>query len=314
MKSPNTQKTNYLCLTLLLLSISCGAVSNRTILPALSAPEQKLFQDHWFQGQAEITRYSLRQARYGSFHDGDVVLIFVTEDFLRNKQVKLESKWRPESTPILKLNYVKKFNTGVYDYSLMASVFTPIKLEELPRTLKVTASNQEWCGHTFLQLNLRGGNYEVHGYSYFEREGDEKFELPGVYLEDEIWTLLRISPKLLPQGDLQMIPGVLSARLRHRKLAPEAANASFVAVEKGFPGKDLKGYRLNYVKGERELTIVFENEFPYRIAGWLETYLDGFGANAKKATTRAVRTHSMPLDYWKRHNPEDLPLRKKLGL
>ena len=276
----------------------------------LSSKEREDIQQYWFQGKAELNRYELEQARYGALHKGYAVLVFVTEDFLTDKHVKLESKWRPEATPILKLNFVKKFLTGIYDYSMMYSVFTPVKMHHFPRSLKLTSTNQEWCGHTFLQMNLREGAYQVEGRSYFEKEADENYEIAGVHLEDEVWTKLRLSPELLPEGAVPMVPGVMASRLRHRKLEVETAQASFEANVAGFPGENLRAYRLKYADSGRTLRIVFESQFPYAIVGWEETYED----RGVELTSKAVRTHVALSEYWKQNSPDDLPLREILGL
>ncbi len=52
-----------------------------------TAPTDKL-SDYWYQGKAEITSYTLLQNRYKDVHPGSAVLVFVTEDFLTDKQVK----------------------------------------------------------------------------------------------------------------------------------------------------------------------------------------------------------------------------------
>ena len=46
------------------------------------------FQDYWMNGTAEINFYSLKQNRYGQVREGGSVLLFVTEDFNVQKQVK----------------------------------------------------------------------------------------------------------------------------------------------------------------------------------------------------------------------------------
>jgi hypothetical protein len=99
---------------------------------------------------------------------------FVTEDFSKSKQVKLD---RPEAAgadrlPVLKLNLVKKFNTGIYPYSLMLSVFSPVDISASTHAVKTVASVQEWCGMTFTQINNKNGKYETTWNSYFESEGD----------------------------------------------------------------------------------------------------------------------------------------------
>ncbi|MEL6639199.1 MAG: septum formation inhibitor Maf, partial [Bacteroidota bacterium] len=116
----------------------------------------KQFDEYWYRGEAELNSYRLEQARYGEIHEGEAVLVFVTEPFSRTKQVKLDD---PGLTPqdrvsVMKLNLTKKFYTGVYPYSIMQSTFTPIDWETFPNSLKVSTSTQEWCGHTFTQLNL----------------------------------------------------------------------------------------------------------------------------------------------------------------
>ncbi|MDP7238046.1 MAG: hypothetical protein QGI34_15090, partial [Candidatus Latescibacteria bacterium] len=69
------------------LSSSCGVdqqggPSEYTLIDEVQAARPPAsFGDYWYQGKAEITSYTLKQARYGEIHDGHVVLIFVTEDF-----------------------------------------------------------------------------------------------------------------------------------------------------------------------------------------------------------------------------------------
>lgn len=269
------------------------------------------FREYWNQGTGELTRYALEQARYGEIHHGDAVLIFVTEDFLTDKEVKLESEPAGRNvTPLLKLNFVKKFVTGIYPYSLMTSVFSPIDVYADPHALKVSASTQEWCGQVYTQLNLRGKAYEVESHSYFEREADEKFSLDTVLLEDEVWTRIRLAPGTLPVGELSIVPGTLSSRLRHKRLEVDRAVATLESIGPDSSGSDISRYTLSYGNGERSLAIDFRTAFPHEITGWTETYSD-FG---KVLTTRAVRTNSIMLDYWKRHTNADSVLREQLGL
>jgi hypothetical protein len=243
---------------------------------------------------------------------GDAVLIFVTEDFLEDREVKLESK--PEGRavlPILKLNLVKKFDTGIYSYSMMTSVFSPIEIYSHPRALKSSTSVQEWCGNVYMQLNLRGDRYSVEAHSYFEKEGDQSFSLDAVWLEDEVWTHIRLDPASLPTGAVRMIPGTMASRLRHTPFEVMNATASLAPVVSP-TGGDLMRYTIEY--SDRTLAIDFGKAFPHEIAGWSETYIDGFGANAQRLTTRAVKSNSMMIDYWNRHSNADAHLRGELGL
>lgn len=48
--------------------------------------------------------------------------------------------------------------------------------------------------------------------------------------------------------------------------------------------------------------------------GWGETYMDGFGANRQRLTTRAVHDRTMMRDYWTRNSTAADNLRAALNL
>lgn len=264
------------------------------------------FGRYWNQGKAEITRYHLDQARYGEMHAGEAVLIFVTEPFLRDRQVKLERGDPGKGVPVLKLNFVRKFFTGLYPYSLMTSTFTPVD-SPTSRALKVASSSQEWCGQTFTQVNLHDGRYEGLLRSYFEAEGDREFDFAQAWLEDELWTRIRLAPETLPVGDVEVVPALQYARLWHKDVRPEKARASLQSE------KTNSAYTLEYAGIPRKLVIRFENAFPYKIVGWEETTPGGFDSRSL-LTTKAIATGSLLLDYWRRHGNADAHFRNQLGL
>ena len=156
------------------------------------------FKEYWFAGEAEITSYQLSQERYGEIHQGSAVTIFVTEDFLPKEQVKANESLET-NIPVLKLNLVKKFNTGIYPYSIMTSVFNPINVKS--HAIKISNSVQEWCGQVYMQLNNRK-DFEIVSHSYFQGEADQKIDLDKTWLEDELWNILRVNPAELPTGEL----------------------------------------------------------------------------------------------------------------
>jgi hypothetical protein len=288
------------------------AASAASSAAAPSVANQPGFGKIWFQGKAELTSYRLEQARYGEVHPGQAVLIFVTEDFSRSKQVKLDDPASAggDAEKVLKLNFTKKFDTGIYPYSMMMSVFTP--LTAAPGvTRKVTTSSQEWCGHTFTQLNRQDGGYRVEQRSYFESEGDLNTTLPAALLEDEVWTLIRLRPEALPLGSVELLPGTFYQRLRHQPFTPLKAEAKLEAVA-GEEG--LQAYTLVYEGSVRRLTIRFRKAFPHEIESWEEAYTSGWGAGAKELVTRGVRQKRIWLDYWTRNNLADAELRQKLEL
>ncbi|MEL6251278.1 MAG: septum formation inhibitor Maf, partial [Bacteroidota bacterium] len=232
------KKIAFPLIFLLATSLACQEGRNRQATNQQEIPAQftslesetesysENFNEYWYKGEAEISSYKLEQARYGEIHEGHAVLVYVTEDFSKIKQVKLDNAGSAgaDRVPILKLNLTKKFNTGIYPYSIMQSIFTPVEVDKHPHSLKTTMSSQEWCGHVFAQLNNRKDHYELSSYSYFESEGDVHKQLEKVLLEDELWNKIRINPAELPIGKVKLIPSVIHSRLRHRALKTEEAN------------------------------------------------------------------------------------------
>ncbi|NND70987.1 MAG: hypothetical protein HKN43_05360 [Rhodothermales bacterium] len=266
------------------------------------------FGDYWYQGEAELTSYDLVQARYGELRDGHAVLIFVTEDFSRSRHVKLNNQGTAgsDAVKVLKLNLTKKFLTGIYPYSLMSSVFTPIYDGE--RVLKVTTSSQEWCGHSFSDIRRIGDGYDVTTLSYFEGESGTA-KLDDVLLEDGIWTTLRLDPSSLPQGEFAMVPGQMFQRLAHIDSNPVAATGRIENRD-----EELARYILEYPSLQRTLTIDYSRSFPYTINGWVEQHQSGFGPNATDMTTTATVRERVKTDYWNRNSNADSEWRTRLGL
>ncbi|NIP30509.1 MAG: septum formation inhibitor Maf, partial [Candidatus Dadabacteria bacterium] len=172
-------------------------------------------------------------------------------------------------------------------------------------------SSQEWCGHVYTQANHREGRYEFSSYSYFESEGDGEFKLEDALLEDELFTMIRLSPDRLPTGNIKIIPSLLASRLKHFDLKVENALAQKIRSDKT---NNLTSYRVKYNNLQREIIIDFIDKFPYQIIGWNEEYKSGFGEDAKVLKTTAVKNKSMLLDYWNKNGLEDVSIRKQLGL
>ncbi|GAB4160908.1 MAG: hypothetical protein Tsb0033_17530 [Winogradskyella sp.] len=269
----------------------------------LKNPKTKLssnFKDYWYAGEAEITSYKLEQARYGEIRNGKAVLIFVTEDFLPKPQVKAES-YNESNIPVLKLNATKKFNTGIYPYSIMQSTFYPVANNQ--HAIKISASIQEWCGHVYAQLNNRS-TFEISSHSYFQDEADQQFNIEKTWTENELWTKIRIDPKTLPIDQISVVPSLEFTRLRHKDIK---AYDAFASLEKGT-------YTINYSELDRTLKINFNPEFPYDILGWEETTTSGFGASTKTLTTKATKLQTIKSAYWNNNNNADESLRSILKL
>jgi hypothetical protein len=156
--------------------LGCEGASAGPDVPRAAAPPG--FWDHWGDGQAEISSYTLVTPRYGELRQGSAVLIFVTEDFTDGQRVKTDGGHKDEY-PVLKLNEIRHFQTGVYDYDLMTSTFLRIDGQApLGQPVKVSFSAQEWCGHTYEQLLARKGSLQHTGHSYFDGEADHDRTVP----------------------------------------------------------------------------------------------------------------------------------------
>ncbi|GAB4038056.1 hypothetical protein [Spirosoma gilvum] len=278
--------------------------------PAETAPT--VFWNYWFANKAELNSYRLQQAKSGALHTGEATLIFQTEDFQPAKQVKADKQ--DGSIPVLKAGLFKKFATGLYDYSLSTSVFTPVDKSGIrpalfPNTLKVSMVGQEWDGHYYQQINYRDNAYQVIGKSFLEKEVDEAFTLEKAMLEDELWNQIRINPDKLPTGETRLIAGTMTARLRHKSISVLPAKATLANYEGVlYPGKYLRSYTIEYPTDDRTLIIIFERDFPHKIVGWEETY----DTRDNLLTTRAVLTKTIQTDYWNHKTPADSTLRKEL--
>ncbi|MDT0557615.1 septum formation inhibitor Maf [Ichthyenterobacterium sp. W332] len=303
----------FLSLVFILSLLSCKeertdalymSVNNETnsakTKPKENASLSEAFKAYWYAGEAEITSYRLKQARYGESRDGFATLVYVTEPFEKDLQVKADYA-NASNIPVLKLNTTKNFNTGIYPYSIMQSTFYPV--DNHNHALKVSCSVQEWCGHVYAQLNNRD-DFEFTSHSYFQSEADQDLKLEKAILENELWTQLRINPSSLPTGQFKAIPSLEFIRLKHIPAKAYTANARL--------GDGV--YEISYPEINRSLTINFNNSFPYEILGWEESYMSGFGANAKTMTSSATRLKTIKSAYWSKNSVADEHLRDSLGL
>jgi len=272
--------------------------------PESFAAEHGAFDSYWYRGKAELTRYALRQARYGETHDGEAVLIFVTEDFLPKLQVKHEAGEAADAISVLKLNAYRRFYTGIYPYTVMTSSFTPATGSP---TLKLSNTVQEWCGQVYSQINRRDDGLHTLMHSYFQREADQKTVLPAAILEDGLWAQVRVAPDRIEEGKQEIVPALDYIRMRHKALRPYPAVVTRGAnVETDLVDHPLNVLEVDYPPLGRKLVIYYEPGFPHIIQAWEET--EG------PFRTTAVRTNAIIDDYWNHNSVEDAGYREELGL
>ena len=273
------------------------------------------FYAHWADGRAEISSYRVVQPRYGEAREGYGVLIFVTEDLNRNTYVKVESPTpQAERVYVLKLNNVLKFTTGIYDYSVMTSVFSAVEGLDGTRPfelMKVNLSSQEWCGHVFDEIRADDGKLRGALNSYFEREGLRTYSLDvadGFMCEDHLLIQIReLKGPMMRSGEsrpVRLLRSLWSFRTRRRPHALVDAR-----LRKGKPesitvaNESHNAIPWRWETDRWNTTVWVEAAYPRRILKWE----DGTGARAELITT--VRE-----PYWRQKALSDEVYRKRLGI
>lgn len=282
------------------LPLGCADSPSGNGLPA-SQPAQ--IEGFWFSG-AELNRYELTQSRYGAEHPGHAEFIFVTEPFDLKDQVKSDTGGAG-TAPVLKLNALRTFNTGLYSYRTMVSVFTPTAPLDAPHALKATLSVQDWCGQVFSQLNRKGGEWRLQSFSYFQSEGDviRDINADGAWLEENLFVAARLNPAALPAGKFRAMPSQLFFRFAHQP--PQVYDATGMLDSSG--GSTV--YTLHYPQLDRRVTITFDTAFPHVIRAWTERNLRTGQETAARLTHR-----QMNVNYWRHNHPADRAMRQELGL
>ena len=294
------------------------------LAPPARAASDDGFWTFWGDGKAELDGYALTQPRYGEKRDGTAVMIFVTEDFSDSLRVKADPDKHPKSDvyPVLKLNFVRDFQTGIYDYNILTSTF--VRTETPPGApvpwplAKVSFSSQEWCGHVYQEWIPRpskAGGVQLVGilHSYFDGEADQQLTLPlpdsGVS-EDAAPILVRgLRGAWLERGASKTVPWLFSslrARLEHK---PQAWGEATVSRSKepvqvrsvlGTVAADV--YKIEEKDGPT-VTWTVEAAAPHRILAWESTS----GESGKL-------TGSQRLPYWQLHQQGGEANLKALGL
>lgn len=292
-----------------LILISCQESKPKAQVPSSNVAK---LDPYWYQGKAEVNSYDLQQERYGAIRPGHAILIFVTEDFLTDKQVKNETNTSKHTKLVLKHNYIRRFTTGLYDYSIMSSVFSPLDYINKPNALKITTTLQDWCGTSSIQLNKRRDKWNVSLRSYFEKENDQDFSIDNIYSEDELLNLIRISPDNLPTGNVNILPITQTSLMLHWPIKSFPVKATIQDYKPNdFTGNNIKSYTLEFTDLKRTISYLYESVSPYKIVGWIESYN---GKDGKPLTSIAKLHHSSMEAYWGENKSENEKMRTQFGI
>jgi len=184
------------------------------------------FWEHWGDGRAELSSYRMRTVHYGEPREGELVLIYVTEPHDRRTWIKDDDASERHRVEVLKLNASQKFLTGIYPYSVMTSVFSPVADwgGARFRPTKITMSSQEWCGNYHQQVWPGRGEVRSLNLSYFAGEGEqisEKETPEGALYEDALLIQLReLDGPFAEGGDWEgwLVPSLWDQRRGHGAL------------------------------------------------------------------------------------------------
>jgi len=276
--------------------------------PAAAAQD---FDAWWHDGKAELDGYTLSISRYGQTRSGYAVMVFVTEPFSKSKRVKVNDYRKNPSdvVDVLKLNLVRDFQTGIYDYNTMVSTF--VRSSDLT-PVKLAFSSQEWCGQVYEELLFDPDRIRGSYFSYFEDEsGPVDLARPeGGVIEDNLFILLRgLRGDYLEPGRskrIDYLPGVLYSRLSHHGLAWTKATIARAEASRKVtvPAGTFEVFEYTVtIDGGRTGTFAIEAAYPHRIVEWsLDPDVSGQLTGSKR------------LEYWKLHAEGDESYLKDLGL
>jgi hypothetical protein len=280
-----------------------------------AAAQADEFWQAWGDGKAELDGYALVQPRYGHNRDGTAVLIFVTEDFSDSLRVKADPGKHPASDvyPVLKLNFVRDFQTGIYDYNVLTSTFVRTEAGAAFPMVKVSFSSQEWCGHVYQQLLARDGRLVGESHSYFDGEADRPLALPspaGGIVEEQVPILVReLRGRWLGPSEARTVPylpSALRARLDHKPQAWTEATVRRAAAPSEVDSALGRVRASTFVveeQGGDTVTWTVEEAPPHRILGWRST---------SGESGRLLGSARLP--YWQLHDPGGEASLRLLGL
>ena len=279
--------------------------------PALSDP----FMNLWYDGNAEISVYDLSESRYREVRKGKRTMVFVTEPMRLASHIKPDKKLsNSEKVDVIKLNDIRKFNTGIYDYSVMTSVFSSVdhtKSIPLLGTMKVSFTAQEWCGNVFEILKRNDNRYGGKLYSYFEIDGEPTHNVifnERTEPEDNLWIFIReLKGPVLKSGEemeINIIPSSWDRRKRHLPITVQRAKLfkeKFGNIKTAAGKFESNLFTWSY-PGQK-VRVWVESDYPHRILKWEE-----------KDGSRGILAATMRQPYWKQNRNQDQVIRKRLTL
>lgn len=309
-------------ISLIPLSALCFGVLAVAAVTSTGRGAEPDFSSFWHDGRAELDGYLWSVSRYGQRRSGECVMIYVTEPFSESKRVKVDDAARdPADTfDALKLNLIRDFQTGIYDYNTMTSVFC--RSEDFA-AVKISFSSAEWCGHVYEELRLdpRRGSGQL--FSYFQGESsnitlDGK---PAGISEDNLFILLRgLRGDYLRPGQTRSVPflpGAFHRRLTHSPIRWRSAEIERLAELQTVEVPAGEFLTIVYVvrtDDGREGRFFIEDDYPHRIVRWTWEAGSSESRRGREASETGQLTGTARLKYWQLNDNGDERYLDRLGL
>jgi len=251
----------------------------------------------WDDGLAEVSEYDLQQFRYGNLHPGTATLVAVREAMGERRAVKATAT-DTATVPVLKLHWVRSFQTGVYRYD-QSSFQLVRQADGIP--LRWLITSHEWCGAASKSW-VNGGPLRVS--SYFDGHGDLQQPLDlasDVVLADNVWWWARawVAAGAKPIA-LRIVPSQIEARCVDTTPVPASISSEPGRVKNllGAQPAEVPAVIVTIRRGSFTDRLAIAADERHALLSWQQ-------ADGSTLTLRTIRR----FDYWAKHNPADRPAR-----
>jgi|GEM_PF-5410615 len=272
---------------------------------SLIAETNKKIDNLWFDSKAEVASYDLTLLKYNEYKKGVDSLIFVTEEFDKKLLVKADTI-KKDNLKILKLNHIRKFNTGIYDYTIMRSVFNSLENDDFLKLIKMTQNSIEWCGNYQESLYLKNKNYIKNINSYFQTENIQSFKIKDneIVFEDSLLSLVKFNKDLNQNKVYKIFRSSFNNKSQRIENKTEKLNLTIRDKEINVKNKKYNGTEYIFQNKNFKYLIFINNSKNREIVLW-EIY------DKLTLIEKASLRFSNRIDYWNRLKNADLELRKE---
>lgn len=261
------------------------------------SPRGLLSDPLWDDGKAEVSTYRGTIVHYGKSRPLRVRLIAVKEDMDLAQRVKSDAGPVPGRTAtVIKLNAIRDFPAGTYDYHQMSSSFLDRATGEL---LKLAMSSTEGCGITFVEVLPGVAGWRHVSHSYFDGEADRDLVLVpdarrrAVAADALPLWLRRLDLTHGQLATVDLLPGQLAGRVRDTTFVRATIDVAGTPDAHGLPVS--VSFRDGPGQGSRTDRYWFDPAWPHPLVRF----------EGGRDATVFERVKTLRLAYWEKTDPGD---------